>query len=126
MFFLFCDHRDHESNGRAPFGFSSSLGHSKNLIHPIFNYLLEISRVKKMSSKIDKIWFEQNIEKLEAQYQGQFIAILNEEVIAHTNNSDEISKILLNLKKSGKLKGFPIIVRASKKNPASIKIPSIY
>ncbi len=87
---------------------------------------IEISGVKILSSETDKMWFEHNIEKLEEQYQGQFIAILNEKVIAHTNNSDEIAKILLELKKSGKIKGFPIIVRASKKNPASIKIPSIY
>lgn len=80
-----------------------------------------------MVNEADKIWFEENLEALEEQYQGQYIVILNKKVIAHTNNSEEITKILLELKKSRKLnKGFPIIARASKKNPASIKIPSIY
>jgi len=79
-----------------------------------------------MVNEADKIWFEENLEAMEEKYQGQYIAILNKKVIAHTNNSEAITTILLDLKKSGKLKGFPIIARASKKNPASIKIPSIY
>ena len=82
--------------------------------------------VRKMVNEEDKIWFEANLEALEEKYQGQYIAILNKKVIAHTNTSEEITKIIFNLKKSGKLEGFPIIARASKKNPASIKIPSIY
>ena len=79
-----------------------------------------------MVNEEDKIWFEANLEALEAEFQGQFIAILNKKVIAHTNKSEEITKILFDLKKAGKLKGFPIIARASKRNPASIKIPSIH
>lgn len=78
-----------------------------------------------MASETDKLWFEQNIEQLEEQYKGQFIAILNEKVIAHSDHFDELSDITLKLKKAGKLKGVPIIARASKKNPAAIKIPSI-
>ena len=78
-----------------------------------------------MVNEADKIWFEENLEALEEQFQGQYIVILNKKVIAHTNNSEAITTILLELKKSGKLKGFPIIARASKQNPASIKIPTI-
>ncbi len=78
-----------------------------------------------MASETDKIWFSNNIEKLEAQYKGQYIAIHNEKVIANSDNFDTLSEMIMELKKSSKIKGIPIVVRASKKNPAAINIPSI-
>lgn len=77
-----------------------------------------------MASEADKIWFRHNIEKLEEQYKGQLIAILDEKVIAQADDLDEISDTIVELKKSGKIMGVPIIVRASKKNSAVVRIPS--
>ena len=78
-----------------------------------------------MASEIDKVWFEKHLDALEEEYKGHFIAILNEKVIAHSENYEDLSDLVLNLKNSGKISGIPIIARASKKNPAAIKIPSI-
>ena len=77
-----------------------------------------------MSSDTDKIWFDKNLGELEEQFKGQFVAILNEEVITSSADYDELGDTLIKLKKLGRLQGIPLVARASKKNPAAIKIPS--
>jgi hypothetical protein len=73
-----------------------------------------------MTAETDLIWFKDNLEKIK----GKFIAILNKEIIASSGNYNDLSKIISELKNSHKLVGVPLCVRASKKDFATIKIPS--